>query len=314
MGGLHLIENQAKSSRPEAANFAVTLNANEPYLNDHRPGGSALLGTVMGIELMVRAAFGLAAIPRRENWTIANLVVGEPLILTDGNANAFVSARREKDHQKSEIHCVVESHSNAGQVVRHFEAEVSFATSFPHTTPPPPPLKALDFAGIEPVLCDEVYELFFHGPAFRVVSKAWFNGDTMKCELNPHLPPLTGEALGYDSERDRLQASPQWIELGLQTAGLFEIATNARMMIPKQIGRIEFFCADQSHRPEKVFAITQKSLVTEVDRDDSGGMDMELHDSTGGLMLKISQYRTCPLPFPSDQRAIKKLARQFSYV
>lgn len=65
----------------ERLSCVAILDPRQPYLDHHRPGGEPLLGTVMGIEAMARAARFL----HPEGWLtrISDVEIGPPCILKD---------------------------------------------------------------------------------------------------------------------------------------------------------------------------------------------------------------------------------------
>ncbi len=64
-----------------AVTFEVRLDAREPYLDDHRPGGGRpLLGTAMSLELMVRALGRTGALPGGP-LRFDDVAVGAPLVI-----------------------------------------------------------------------------------------------------------------------------------------------------------------------------------------------------------------------------------------
>ena len=209
---------------------AIDLDASEPFLDDHRPGGDPLLGTAMGVELMSRAAHRMATGATDRQRTTEHVGVFEPLILRSKSATVHVRAVRLGDDAHAPIHCVVESRCRGGLPVPHFEA------SFVHAEPciADTRLPAGVQLGAQPAVNDaDVYSLFFHGPAFRVIHSASSVGDGMLCEWRQDLPAWARGPV------DPATADPRWVELCLQTAGLLEIATTQRMLIPHRIGSIE---------------------------------------------------------------------------
>lgn len=285
--------------------LTVNLHASEPFLNDHRPGGQPLLGTVMGIELMVRVARRLAPLPSGLSWRVEQVAILEPLILEGVSATVTVCATRDGRHPSEAINCWVEGLSGADQTVRHFEGRVVMQD------PQPPPARAgamrmpPDFSQCKGVNGTSVYALFFHGPAYQVVGSAWLTGGAMWCELRAGLPALTR------SPNERHKAAPQWVELCLQAAGLLEVATNSRMMIPHRIEGVDFFGCDEPDIGAQIFAVARKSNAVSTGGDGECGTDIDLVDLQGKVLLRVRNYQTRPLPFPSDQDALAALALEF---
>jgi Polyketide synthase dehydratase len=262
------------------------VSAAEPFLNDHRPGGLPLLGTAMGFEFMARAVRQVRGAAAGGPVYINNARVLDPLILKGDAATVSV---------------VVDSQSCAMQGWQAGESWVlMFDAQFQEVAPVVAP-QSLSAARIDAFLESRVpghavYELFFHGPAFRVVGSAAFGAGALFSELAADLPSLT-----LDSTQV-LTAAPHWIELCMQTAGLLEIAAHARMMIPHRIDRLHISPV-QILRPP-LFACAQERA--------GAGVDVTLSDSAGAVCVQMTGYRTLPLPFAADTAAIKTLHERFS--
>ena len=78
----------------------------------------------------------------------------------------------------------------------------------------------------------DIYRLYFHGPAYQVVERAWWDGHRMVGLMARGLP-----ANHLPSELPTLMA-PRLIELCFQTAGLWEMGAQGRMGLPLHIDRV----------------------------------------------------------------------------
>ncbi len=140
----------------------------------------------------------------------------------------------------------------------------------------------------------DIYRLYFHGPAYQVVERAWWDGHRIvglmaKGLLANHLP----------SELPTLMA-PRLIELCFQTAGLWEMGTQGRMGLPLHIDRVSSFAA-----PENV----DTRLYAVVTSDPAAGsFDAEIVDTKGNRYLQLSGYRTVAVPNAVDARAVESAA------
>lgn len=262
--------------------FDTTLDASEPFLDDHRPGSDPLFGTTMGIELMRQAVEEAVSAVDLE---ISDIELLAPIIVPDGTMQAQISVQAvPPGHRVSvgtigpddrlQIHCQARFFPGA-----RMESHVTL------------PAGEHAFVGH-----DEVYACYFHGPAFQVVQHAFVADGDVWSALASDLPPLW---------RGQDQAAPseaQLIELCLQTAGLLDVATDAKMMIPKQIESITRGRAkagpgtlSRAHRRSNPDATSSR-------------FDCDLFDASGDLVLRVSGYETQPLPFPSDNNAVQRLA------
>jgi hypothetical protein len=207
--------------------FPVELVASEPYLDHHRPGGHPLLGTVMGIELMCRAISELFASDGRIPLRISGIVVLDPIVVHDPTATARVQVLQRHRELGTSFDCILETTDSS--VARHFTATVDLGSSRP----------SVPDLGSQPADCaphvtgSQIYTTFFHGPAFQAIDRARLEGDVLVANVAPGMVELTTVPRFVHTE-------PQLIEACLQSAGLLEIATRSRMMIPRHIGSIEF--------------------------------------------------------------------------
>ena len=78
----------------------------------------------------------------------------------------------------------------------------------------------------------DIYRLYFHGPAYQVMERAWWDGHRIVGLLAKGLP-----ANHMPSELPTLMA-PRLIELCFQTAGVWEMGAQGRMGLPQHIDRV----------------------------------------------------------------------------
>ena len=78
---------------------------------------------------------------------------------------------------------------------------------------------------------ESVYRVFFHGPAYRVVEKAWMNGERVVAQFERDLPE------NHRPAEQPLLIAPRLIELCFQTAGLWELSLHDHMGLPRYVGR-----------------------------------------------------------------------------
>jgi Polyketide synthase dehydratase len=291
MAGLVL---RATSTSPDSAEFAVELDAAEPYLDDHRPGGHPLLGTVMALELMARSVNTIAGRPLSTPLRVEQVVVGDPIIVAETSTTAYVSATRSMVERGEVFRCQVMTRDDTA--VTHFSATLECTKPMSYMT-------ATDLSVLDAPLrvqVSDIYALFFHGPTFRVLHRAGLVDGAVVAEVATHLPDLTSDP------RDTTVLPARLIEACLQTAGLLEIATRSRMMIPSRIGSIECSGA-HSPIPDRLFTRAHRSVAGH--RTDA--VDIDVIDLDGACWLSVRGYETLPLPFPSDTGAIGDLHRAF---
>jgi hypothetical protein len=95
--------------------------------------------------------------------------------------------------------------------------------------------------------------------------------------------------------------SPRILELGLQTAGLLELASSGRMMIPCTLDRVERISELDVDADLPLFA---RACFAQ----DSGSIHIDILDAQGNAVQRIHGYRTVPLPFAADPSGLAALA------
>ncbi|MFH4346974.1 polyketide synthase dehydratase domain-containing protein, partial [Acinetobacter baumannii] len=83
--------------------------------------------------------------------------------------------------------------------------------------PPPAPGNGRE------VCRDDVYKVYFHGPAYQVLDAAWRDDGQVVGRLAPDLPPA------HEPPVQPTEVMPRLIELCFQTAGMWELGTEGRM-------------------------------------------------------------------------------------
>lgn len=290
MGPLRL-RDLARTDRRVVA--VVTLDAAEPYLNDHRPGGRALLGTVMGVEAMAAVAatacagLTLQGIEPHENHTslvVADRTSAEVVVTAQVLAATEVSAL---------IDCELASHPGGAAPVVHYRACLAFgATARDAATP----LRPGPLAG-PATSADALYLALFHGPAFRVVAAAQWRSGEWWCRMADALPPL------FAAAASATVSAPRLLEFALQSAGLYAIATEGTLRIPWRIDAVRY------HRSPAAAGVAADAHVQPA-RDahaPGGSLDIRVVDAMGSSLLSVSGYATTPLPFTTRVAALATL-------
>ena len=177
----------------------------QPFLHDHQIDGTPVLPGVMGIE-----AFAEAALWMLPGWHVAAIedvnflapfkfyrneprtVTVETAIHPQGDtllADCRLTGRRSLPNQAEP------------QVTTHFTARVRLAKQAPKAeTVPAPGLPAGHI-----IEATDIYRLYFHGPAYQVVERAWWDGHRMvglmaRSLPANHLPSEPADAHGAASD------------------------------------------------------------------------------------------------------------------
>jgi hypothetical protein len=167
----------------------------------------------------------------------------------------------------------------APQVTEHFRASVRLAPERPAAErAAPPPAPAAGAAG-----SDAIYRIYFHGPAYRVLGRAWRDGDGAAGRL------ADGRPAGHAPAEATLVTAPRLLELVFQTAGALEIAKSGRMGLPTRIERVVFLGAGEP-----------AGATARVTPRADGRFDAVVLDAEGGVRLRVQGYATAALPQTLD--------------
>jgi hypothetical protein len=139
----------------------------------------------------------------------------------------------------------------------------------------------------------DIYRLYFHGPAYQVLERAWWDGHRIVGLMAKGLPPNH-----LPSELPTVMA-PRLIELFFQTAGIWEMGVQGRMGLPLHIDRVSSLFLPQSPDTRLYAAVTCEQT--------RGSFDAEVVDAKGNVYLQLSGYRTVAVPNAVDADGLKAL-------
>jgi len=278
----------------------LQLDAREPYLADHRPGGVPLLPTALCLEALagacarLRPGIALEArdvrvgepclVPAGECLTVQALLEGTPA--HDGTLLATLCSGMADGPRRT--------HMRARFTPRAVDSLHSFAGGLPRGRTDAPAISA---TRVEmPVTGALVYRQFFHGPAYQVVASSGWSGDRLVARLAQGLPPLRrpDPATGV--------LAPRLLELALQAAGLLELARSGRSMIPHAIDSVQQLLPLDEASGGELLAFAGVAPA-------GGAIDIDVcAEADGRCVLRVRGYRTAPLPFANDPRSLAALA------
>jgi malonyl CoA-acyl carrier protein transacylase len=270
----------------------------EPFLKDHSMNGVPLLPGVMGIEGFSAAAKHVSSVlgSGKSGYEVTNLedvsfltpfkfYRGEPRRIT-WKAQVLRESNGLVAHVTLESDLALKTNRVEHKV--HFSGKVHLEPlhSQKEMTATPP-----EWNGAYTVTAEEIYRLYFHGPAFQVLDGVQLSGNTVLGKLKSHLPPFTSGGL-------ELLSTPVLVELCLQTAGIWEAGKTGTLCLPSSIGFIHLYNS-------KVDGIPVYAEVTP-SKDADGRMcfDARVIDAKGNLFLEISDYRTSPLPYTVEDKIL----------
>ncbi len=255
-----------------------------PFLDHHRIDGTAVLPGVMGMEAFAEAARLLA--PDRHVAAVENVDFRAPLkFYRDEPRTLTVTALLRPDGDDLVAECRLSAERKVPGADQP-QRTVHFTGSVRLTANPP----ALDASSVVPegnstLSPEQVYRLYFHGPAYQVVGEAWQHGDGAAGRFAADLPPQVDGAV---------LIGPRLVELCFQTVGLLEAGTDGHLALPMHVGAVRL-----KGCPEE-----RAGLVATVRRDGNGGFDCIVHDDDGMPVLRLDGYRTVTLPDPPPEDVV----------
>jgi hypothetical protein len=167
------------------------------------------------------------------------------------------------------------------QVTTHFTARVRLARRAAKAVRGAAPTDGARVA----VAAPDVYRIYFHGPAYQVLQRAWRAGGQVVGELAAPLPA------NHHPADQPTRLAPRLIELCFQTAGIWEMGTTGRLALPQRIAAIEALAPPASDAGAAVAVVTPR---------DGDGFDAEVVDARGRIVLRLRGYRTVALPSPLE--------------
>jgi hypothetical protein len=265
----------------------------QPFLRDHQIEGTPVLPGVMGIEAFAEAALFLLSGWRVEAVEDINFIApfkfyrNEPRRL---QIETQIHPMRERLIADSRLigHRSLPNQKNP-QATAHFTARVRLTTEAiqrPAATAPIVPNGAC-------VEAADIYRLYFHGPAYQVLEKVWWDGKRVVGLLARGLP-----ANHHPSELETIVA-PRLIELCFQTAGVWELGVQGRMGLPRHVDQVSVFPMPKT---------SDRRLYSVVTPDEvRGSFNAEVLDEKGNCYLRLSGYQTVALSEGIDKENLKSL-------
>ncbi|HYN34421.1 MAG TPA: polyketide synthase dehydratase domain-containing protein, partial [Ilumatobacteraceae bacterium] len=268
----------------------------QPFLNDHRIDGVAVLPGVMGMEAFAEAARLLA--PQHHVLAVEDVEFAAPLkFYRDEPRTLTVRAVLRPDGDELVADCqlsaerMLPGHDSPQRTV-HFTGRVRLGLE-------PPTQETMD----SPAEADgptmdagQVYSFYFHGPAYQVVAAAWRDGDSSVAALADPLPD------NHVPPEMTLVTAPRLVELCFQTAGLWQAGLEDRLALPMRVGSA------------RVLAVPSASggvLHAVAHQTAPGVFDCVVVDSEGTVVVRLDGYETVPLPMPIDDSVAADLHATF---
>jgi hypothetical protein len=266
--------------------------AAQPFLDDHRIDGTPVLPGVMGMELFAQVATlpfvdrHVTAVEEVEFLAPFKFYRDEPRTL-----RVSVQYTTEGDDIVADCRLVGErllANQDEPQRTVHFVGRVRLGTEPPTLDDVAVPDRA--DAVVAP---DEIYAIYFHGPAYQVMGGAWSADGEMVGDRADELPP------NQQPTDAVLLTSPRLTEQCFQTAGIWEIGTTGQMALPMRVGRVIPTAGGEP----------AGALHTVVRPLDDGGFEATAVDADGRSVLRLEGYSTVQLPGALSDDEVAPLRR-----
>jgi NAD(P)-dependent dehydrogenase (short-subunit alcohol dehydrogenase family) len=265
----------------------------QPFLHDHQIDGTPVLPGVMGLE-----AFAEAAVCLLPGWHVESIedvrflapfkfYRGEP---RDVRIEARIHPRGDELVASCRLigRRSLPNQTEPQQTI-HFTASVRIVkqpVQDPALYSPGAPAGHL-------VEAADIYRLYFHGPAYQVVEKAWWDGKRIIGQMAEDLPP------NHDPSDLPTLTAPRLIELCFQTAGVWELGVQGRMGLPQHVGQVSIF-RDPNLAEGRLYALVIPHPAQE-------SFSAEVRDTKGNCYLRLLGYQTVALPNAVDPKHLKAL-------
>jgi len=266
----------------------------QPFLHDHQIDGTPVLPGVMGIEAFAEAAQSM--LPGWHVEAVEDVTFLAPFKFYRGEPRALtIEAVFRPDGDAVVAHCRLIGrrslpNQTEPQSTTHFTGRVRLTEQRGTGVPP---LQAHGQDGHATIEASDIYRLYFYGPAYQVVERAWRDGDRIIGQLPKDLPDHH-----HPSERPTLMA-PRLIELCFQTAGLWEMGALGRMGLPQHLDEVSLY-REQNLAEGRLYAV----VTPDTGR---GSFDADVVDTTGNRYVRLRGYRTVALPNAFDAKQLKAL-------
>jgi 3-hydroxymyristoyl/3-hydroxydecanoyl-(acyl carrier protein) dehydratase len=278
------------------------LSPDEPFLKDHAMNGIPLLPGVMGIEGFSIAARHVASAlgASKGGFEVSHLEDIQFLapfkFYRDEKRRITWKAQVIRGRHGLVAAVTLEStlalKARPKETILHFSGKVHLTpineAAEERTVKPP------EWNGAYTVPAEDIYKLYFHGPAFQVLEGVQRSGDIVLGKLSKDLPPITGS-------EETLITTPLLLELCLQTAGIWEVGSTGTLALPRSIGELDLYPIQPNGAA--IYAEVHPETM------DDGAMQFNARvvDSKGHLYLELHNYRTIQLPYSVEESLLKPL-------
>lgn len=289
-------------SLKEGVHLEAELDPSEPFLKDHALNGIPLLPGVLGIEGFSVAARHVASVLGSDKGGFRVDRLEDVRFLTPfklyRNERRRITWKAQVVREEFGLVASVTLESTLAlrarpaEVVRHFSGKVHLSPV--EVKEDEPTVQPPEWNGAYTVQPEDIYRLYFHGPAFQVLDGVQRSGEGVLGRLRANLPGITDGDV-------QLITTPVLVELCLQTAGVWEIGATGAMALPRSIGSLKIYRPEKNGEP--IFA----EVVPSQAEDGEIRFDARVVDGKGRLYLELNDYRTVRLPYTVEQDLLAPL-------
>jgi len=265
----------------------------QPFLHDHQIEGRPVLPGVMGIEAFAETA--LCMLPGWHVEAIEDVNFLAPFKFYRSEPRTVTIEAVFRPHGESVVaDCRLNGsralpNQTGPQVTTHFTARVRLTRQAHEAVAAPAPAEP---AGAM-VEAADIYRVFFHGPAYQVLERAWLDDHRTVGQFAKGLPNNH-----YPADRP-LAMTPRLIELCFQAAALREVAGQGRIGLPFHVDQV---C---SYGTPNLADGPLRAVVTNARNEDS--LDAEVVDTAGNRYLQLRGYKMVAHPDAVDAEPLRAL-------
>jgi hypothetical protein len=263
------------------------------FLFDHEINGIPVLPGVMGVESMVTAAKVL--FPKWHVKAVDNVEFYAPFkFYRSEPRDVFVEVHYVTDNKEVIAYCsLIGKRRLLGQdteeVKVHFKSKVRL-TEGSLEKPKVKKTKLTPKKGSKVVESEDIYKVYFHGPAYQVIDKGWKIKDDLVGLYSSKLPS------NHTPDDLNLNTLPRLLELGFQTAGIMEMGMKNQMGLPSSINHLRIY--EDEEKGKKLYAVVKQ-------RDED--YDITVVNDKGETLLEVEGYGTAVFMTDMDEKMVAPL-------
>ncbi|HXJ90305.1 MAG TPA: SDR family oxidoreductase [Candidatus Binatia bacterium] len=289
-----MVDKVASMSLYHGYSIETTLDPQvQPFLHDHQIDGTPVLPGVMGVEAFAEAA--LCLLPGWHVESVEDISFLAPFKFYRGEPRSLRIEAQVCPHAGHLIaECrLIGKRSLANQVesqqTTHFTGHVRLSKDPVETLP----AKVFVKPSGSCIEAADIYQVYFHGPAYQVLERVWWDGKQIVGLLAKGLPPNH-----HPSELPIIMA-PRLIESCFQTAGVWELGVQGRMGLPQHVRQISLFRSPDLAE-SRLYAVVSPDAVQK-------SFTAEVVDEQGNCYLSLNGYQTVALPDFADANHLRNL-------